>query len=58
MVPLLLTAQSSIVFEQKLEIPSDRRGDFSDHAVLLPNSIPGRQKLVDIDFTTAPDLIQ
>ena len=45
------------MFEQKIEIPSKRNLNIVSHQILMPDNIPGRQKVVDINFTTKPDLI-
>lgn len=57
LIPLMVKGQSFIIFEQKLEINEERNSNISNHVVLMPNTIPGRQKLIDIEFTTKPDLI-
>ncbi len=54
---LLSFGQSHVIFEQKIEIAKRGRANLTDHFVLMPNSILGRQQVLDVSFSTKPDLI-
>ena len=53
--PLFLIGQTSISFEQIVEASPKTQIDLSKITLYLPNTLLGRQKLLDVDFSEPPD---